>query len=90
MEEIKFNINDKVKVKITDMGYNIWLDWENQFIKFSSTIPVTTIEELKAKADKDGYTKFQMWDMMSIFGSHMNMGFENPIESNIILLSEKC
>jgi hypothetical protein len=85
MEQIKFNINNEVKVKITDIGYDIWLAYENKFTQYLPTYPITTIEELKAKADKDGYTEFQMWDMMSIFGSHMKMGFENPIETNIII-----
>jgi len=89
MEQIKFNINDPVKVKVTEYGYEVWLEYSNQFVKYSPTYPVTTIEELKAKQDDDGYTEFQLWDMMSIFGSKMQMGFKNPIDTNIILLPEK-
>ena len=89
MEQVKFNINHDVKVKVTDYGYEKWLEHENRFVQFSGTIKPTTLEELKSKADEDGYTKFQMWDMMSIFGSKMTMGFKNPIETNIILLPEK-
>jgi len=89
MEQVKFNINHNVKVKVTDYGYETWMQHENKYVHFSGTIKPVTLEELKAKADNDGYTKFQMWDMMSIFGSKMKMGFENPINPNIILLPEK-
>lgn len=89
MEQIKFNINHSVKVKVTEYGYEVWLAHENKFVQFSGTIKSVTIEELKAKQDEDGYTKFQLWDMMSIFGPKMTMGFENPIDTNIILLPEK-
>jgi len=89
MEQIKFNINHSVKVKVTEYGYEVWLAHENKFVHFSGTIKPVTIEELKAKQDEDGYTKFQLWDMMSIFGSKMQMGFKNPIDTNIILLPEK-
>lgn len=89
MEQIKFNINHSVKVKVTEYGYEVWLTHENKFVQFSGTIKTVTIEELKAKQDEDGYTKFQLWDMMSIFGPKMTMGFENLIDTNIILLPEK-
>lgn len=89
MEQIKFNINHQVKVKVTDYGYDVWLEYSNQFAKYSPTYPIITIEELKANQDEDGYTEFQMWDMMSIFGPKMKMGLKNPIDTNIILLPEK-
>jgi hypothetical protein len=88
MKEIKFNINHQVKVKVTDYGYEAWLEHENRFVMYSSTYPITTIEELKAKVDTDGYTTFQMWDMMAIFGPKMSMGFKIPIDTNVILLPE--
>ena len=89
MEQIKFNINHSVKVKVTEYGYEVWLAHQNKFVHFSGTIKSVTIEELKAKQGEEGYTKFQLWDIMSIFVAKMTMGFENPIDTNIILLPEK-
>ena len=89
MEQIKFNINHSVKVKVTEYGYEVWLAHENKFVHFSGTIKSVTIEQLKAKQDQDPQTKFELWDMMSIFGPKMRMGFENPIDTNISLLLDK-
>ena len=38
MEQIKFNINHSVKVKVTEYGYEVWLTHENKFVQFSGTI----------------------------------------------------
>lgn len=87
MIEIKYNINHHVKVKITKYGYEKWLEYLNQFSdEFPGTFKRTTLEELKTKEDNDGWVKFQMWDMMSIFGQYMQVGFKNPIDTNIIIL----
>ncbi len=81
----KFNINDDLFVKLTDYGYDIWLKYKY----FNYKGITTTIEKLKEKEDEDGYVRFQAWCFMEIFGTRMGMGFEQIIENNIILLSEK-
>jgi hypothetical protein len=46
------NINDDVKVKLTDSGRD-----------------VLAMQQLKRQQDADGYIKFQLWELMNIFGS---------------------
>jgi hypothetical protein len=31
MEQVKFNINHNVKVKVTEYGYEKWLEHENKY-----------------------------------------------------------
>ena len=80
-----FNINHEVKVRVTEKGYQVWLEHSNQFVKYSSSAKSTTLEELKSKEDEGGWVEFQMWDMMNIFGRHMVMGFDNVIDPNILI-----
>ena len=89
MTEIKFNINHHVKVKVTEYGYEKWLEYVNQFVdEFPGSFKRRTIQELKSQEDEDGFVKFQAWDMMAIFGQYMSIGFKNPIDTNIIILTE--
>ena len=51
----------------------------------------TVCEPSYPKVDKDGYTEFQLWDFMSIYGSYMKMGEPNvicPLE--IVFEEERC
>lgn len=77
--EYKFNINQKVKVKLTDFGKNI-LD------TYFAEINISPIHySCRYKADKLGYITFQMWDLMSIFGEHICMGAPICFENNEII-----
>jgi hypothetical protein len=87
-QPIQFNINDKVKVKVTECGYKYWLDYENQFCEYLPSIQKMELKHLKEKEDTDGYVTFQLWVLMEIFGRHMKGGFDNPVGTNIILLPE--
>jgi hypothetical protein len=42
------------------------------------------------KADKDGWTRFQMHDLMANFGPHMYCGCEVPFETEIEILLENA
>ena len=84
MEQIKFNLNDPVKVKLTPKGRNILVKRHNRFI-------ITTKEEVKKMhpVDDEGYTVFQLWNLMQIFGEHIYMGDTNPpFEMNIIIVTK--
>ena len=69
-----FNINDEIQVKLNDKGREIYLH------AFDDDVPerVSLPEE-----DAEGYSKFQMWVFMQIFGPHINMGFAQPFDTTI-------
>jgi len=71
---VLFNINDEIQVKLNDKGREIYLH------AFDDDVPerVSLPEE-----DAEGYSKFQMWVFMQIFGPHINMGFAQPFDTTI-------
>jgi len=70
-----FNINDYVKVKLTDYGREKYREFWNKF----------GLKALKLKEDENGYTSFQMWDLMQVFGSHMRLGGRNCFDLDIVI-----
>lgn len=68
---MKFNINESVKVKLTDLGVQILKD-KNRYFSVDSL-------------DENGYCKFQLWELMSIFGDKMWGGSVIPFETDIII-----
>ena len=78
----KFNINDHVKVKLTDVGKDIFY---HQFDDLNRT-GFLYIEPYYPIVDEEGYTKFQLWELMSIYGPHLRMGCNVPFEDCAIYI----
>jgi hypothetical protein len=65
------DVNDTVKVKLKPNGMRIYLDhYDNR---------------LMPKVDADGYTKFQLWQLMAIFGPHIHLACDPPFETTIVV-----
>ena len=80
MSEVKFNINEIVKVKLTDFGVKVL---KQSYTRYG-------LESLKIIKDEEGYTKFQMWELMSTYGKYMGLARENVFDLNIkIVLKEE-
>ena len=81
VEEVEFNINYYVKVKLTETGKkHLFEDWH----KLMKDYPVA-IQYRPPKVDADGYTRFQLWDLMSRLGEYTSMGLKQAFETNIII-----
>ena len=74
------NLNDCIKVKLTEKGKEIY---RNRFDE--DNIKKLGIEYCEPKIDKDGYTEFQMWDFMRIFGKHFHILGNNPCETKCMV-----
>ena len=77
---IPFNINSYVKVRLTDYGREMLARehkkfWEN----LGHQVPYSPPKE-----DKDGWSKWQMWDLMQKLGSHISMS-RNLFDTNILI-----
>ena len=79
-----FNINYHIKVKLTDKGREII---QNDYLRLCTALPNLNLEPVYIE-DEDGYTKFQLWDFMRLFGEHMYCGAPCYIENNDIILCE--
>jgi hypothetical protein len=80
--EYKFNLNDEIAVKLRPEGFKHWHEYDNRYLGEQHRQPLSYYT---AKADKDGYVKFQAWVFMEIFGQTIRFGGLSPFDLNIIL-----
>lgn len=78
------NLNDTIKVKLTDHGKDIYY---HRFDNLIETGVKLTPE--MPKVDADGYTKFQLWDFIQLYGQHIGMIKPNVIEPINIVIDGK-
>lgn len=71
------NINDCVWVRLTKEGERRWAE-EWQHIN-SGGVPEAI---RKSQTEKDGFVKFQLWELMHIFGGAIHMGITSPFVDN--------
>lgn len=78
---MKFNINHKVRVKLTPLGREIMVKNHNDlFGANADKFPMLQIEET------DGWSVWQLWVLMAEFGPHLRGGFSIPFETEIEIL----
>lgn len=77
VEEIKFNINYHIKVKLKPEGVKIYKEFWKEFAP-----------NKEPDLDAEGYYQTQLWALMEVFGQHIHFGFDQPFETEIILLNE--
>ena len=77
---IKINLNDVVRFKLTDHGKDIYFhqyDELNEFLKEKGAEPIGS---RYPKEDEEGYSKMQLWQFIELYGNHMGMAKPNVIE----------
>ena len=74
------NLNNCIKVKLTEKGKEIY---RNRFDE--DDVKELGIEYCEPKVDEEGYTEFQMWDFIRIFGKHFHILGDNPCETNCLV-----
>ena len=68
--DFTINLNDTVKVKLTDHGKDIY---------YHQLDGIDGIEPHLPNVDKEGYTHIQLWYFMQLYGEHIGMFKENVI-----------
>ena len=84
----KINLNDRIKVKLTPLGAEIYYhqyDDLNKKIKANGGIQ---LEPIMPQIDKDGYTEFQLWRFIELYGDYIGMCKPNVIEPLDIVFCE--
>ena len=79
------NLNENIKVKINDQGYQYLADQHNALMLTVRNDGTHTAQYYKDQADKDGYTKMQMHNFMALFGSFCEGGSVVPFETKILI-----
>ncbi len=77
------NINDKIKVKLTEHGRSILNKDVTNTVGMLKGFNISDYSPYHT--DDEGYTEFQLWDFMRIFGSHFWNGCPQIIENNEII-----
>jgi hypothetical protein len=77
--EMKINLNDVVRVKLTDHGRAVLATdhagfWSGRGFSYPY---------LQPKEDADGWSKWQLWSLMKAFGPHIGMGLDNCFDLTI-------
>lgn len=62
------NVNNRIKAQIMKRGYSLMAADYNRWAKQVKNFEPRGATYYKDRADKDGYTSFQLWDFMRIFG----------------------
>ncbi len=84
MNEVHFNVNYWVKVKLKENGI---AELERQHEELQKMFP--KVGKFKSpKMDEHGYSMFQMHDLMNRFGHMMQLGLDCPFETTIIICAE--
>lgn len=73
----KINLNEIIKVKLTPYGAEIYY---KQFDELNKQCGREICKPQMPKIDKDGYTEFQLWIFIELYGQHIGMCKPNVIE----------
>jgi len=77
---MKFNINEKVRVKLTEHGKALHREYH---AKFLAHLGQKAPDYTPPKEDAEGWSEWQLWVLMQEFGPHMGLGFRTVIETEI-------
>lgn len=80
---VPFNINDEVRVKLTVRGREVHRqNWQERCRAYGRT--VAQLPYRPPEEDREGWSRWQLWGLMSEFGEHLSpvvpMPFDNAIE----------
>lgn len=71
------NLNDMVKVKLTDLGKDIYY---HQYDNLNQQAGREICKPKFPDVDEEGYTSFQLWDFIRLYGGYIGMARPNVIE----------
>ena len=74
---VAINLNEVVKVKLTDYGKEIYF---HRFDKVNELAGREVCKSSFPKVDADGYSRFQLWDFIHLYGNYIGMAKKNVIE----------
>lgn len=77
---MKFNINETVRVRLTDKGKQIL---RRDFDALHAKYPTIFDEFNLPSEDSDGFSQWALWHLMETFGAHVYLGADLPFETDI-------
>ncbi len=83
---MKINLNESVKVKLTDLGKEIFY---HQYDKINKAVGREVCKPRYPTEDENGYTKFQLWCFIQLYGEYIGIALPNVIEPLEIVYREE-
>ena len=74
---MRINLNERVKVALTDYGKDIYY---HQFDEFNRHLGREVCKPSFPRVDEDGYTEFQLWAFIELYGPYIGIAKKNVIE----------
>ena len=74
---MRINLNESIKVRLTDYGKDIYY---HQFDKLNERLNKEVCKPSFPKVDEDGYTRFQLWCFIELYGNYIGMCKKNVIQ----------
>ncbi|WP_456390436.1 hypothetical protein [Profundibacter sp.] len=84
---MKFNLNNYIKVQLTDLGREIHKDRHGAV--FHTESMRNKYPYIPPKEDADGWSQWQAWDFMQTFGPHFRMGQHMPASPEIEIIENQ-
>ena len=81
---ITINLNDIVKVKLTNVGKDIYYHQNDELNEVIKRRGGRLLENRMPRVDEEGYTSFQLHDLMTLYGPHVAMWKQLPFETNML------
>jgi hypothetical protein len=75
---MKYNVNEYVCVKLTEFGR---LQLKHDFLQWSKPFGL----KYAPKSEVNGWSQWQLWDLMKSLGKYCKMGTELPFETEIFV-----
>lgn len=73
---MRLNLNETIKVKLTDLGKDIYY---HKYDRINAFFGRELCKPSYPKVDDDGYTEFQLWCFIELYGEHIGMARQNVI-----------
>lgn len=77
MSEVRINLNEFVKVRLTDLGKDIFY---HQYDGLNQRCGRIICKPVFPKEDAEGYTKFQLWNFIEIYGEYFGVTKPNVVK----------
>jgi hypothetical protein len=74
---LRINLNEPIKVKLTDWGKEIYY---HQYDRANQIAGREICKPSFPKEDENGYTEFQLWCFIELYGMHIGMTLPNVID----------
>ena len=85
----QLNLNSVIKVKLTDYGKDIYYHQYDELNVSLINNGVKPLEPRFPEEDENGYSKFQLWSFMRLYGEHMKLGGPEVVDPLDICIDEK-